>query len=135
MPRNRLFVDKLVSIGMVEAGDNPDSEVAIFKAKEFETGLKKRNPPMTDEQTIGQLIKVKVDKHARKVQYDGAIRGDYGYLSTPREEMVTKIKVKFWETDDGKAVALLEREAGKEPADQIAKGHSEAYEALGRLQG
>ena len=30
---NRLFVDKLVSVGMVEAGDNPEAEVVIYKAR------------------------------------------------------------------------------------------------------
>lgn len=96
-------------------------------------GLKKRNT-MTD-QTTGQMIKAKLDAHARKLQYDGAIAGTYGYLSTPTDEMVLKIKVKWWDTDDGRAVKALDRENGADPADKIAKGHSEAYAALGRLQG
>lgn len=30
---NRLYVDKLVSIGLVEAGDNPEAEVLIYKSR------------------------------------------------------------------------------------------------------
>ncbi len=30
---NRLFVDEILSVGMVKAGDNPESEVLIYKSK------------------------------------------------------------------------------------------------------
>ena len=30
---NRLFVDEILSVGMVKAGDNPDAEVVIYKSK------------------------------------------------------------------------------------------------------
>jgi len=52
--------------------------------------------------------------------------------------MVTKIKARWWETPDGRAVKDLLRERARErsrPADltTIAKSHSEAHAAIGRL--
>ncbi len=35
---NRLFVQKIVSIGLVNKADNPESEVLIFKSRNTETG-------------------------------------------------------------------------------------------------
>ncbi len=37
---NRLFVDEIVSIGLVNKGDNPDSEVLIYKSRN-ETGAER----------------------------------------------------------------------------------------------
>jgi len=50
---------------------------------------------------------------------------------------VTKIRAKWWDTPDGQAVKDLVRERGGDPADltTIAKSHSEAYAAIGRLDG
>lgn len=33
MPKSRLFVDEIVSIGVVESGDNPEAEVLLFKSR------------------------------------------------------------------------------------------------------
>jgi len=193
---NRLFVTSLKSIGLVSEGDNPESDVVIWKShSEREIAglltttsntetvdqriasmnqrlarfkqsladlnqridrLKKkrknlrpsrlatipdeRNNPMTtiDKETpLNELVKAKLDAYARRAQFQGEIAGKYGYLSTPREEMVTKIKSKFWDTPDGEAVKDLLRERGGDPADDlstIAKSHSEAYAAIGRLE-
>ncbi len=173
---NRLFVDEIVSIGLVNKGDNPDSEVLIYKSRN-ETGAERlarlnqsladlnqridrlhkkrknrrssrlanipeRNNPMTvtekeTPQELNELVIAKLDAYARKQQFEGEIAGRYGYLSTPREEMVTKIRAKWWGTPDGQAVKDLVRERGGDPADltTIAKSHSEAYAAIGRLDG
>jgi len=199
---NRLFVTSLKSIGLVAAGDNPGSEVAIWKShspreisdlmsgpilgepgsshtstatsttatfdqriatlnrsladlnrriarlkqkrKERLANLanippKERNPNMTDKepQELNELVTAKLDSFARKQQFEGEIAGKYGYLSTPREQMVTKIRSKWWDTPDGLAVKDLLRERGGDPADltTIAKSHSEAHAAIARLDG
>jgi len=165
---NRLFVNEILSIGLVGKGDNPASEVLIWKSR-TETGaerlarlnqsladlnqrierLNKRRAnaqaselernPMTDKepQSLNELAKAKLDVFARKQQFEGEIAGKYGFLSTPREEMVVKIKAKWWATPDGLAVKDLVREHGGDPVDltTIAKSHSEAYAALARLDG
>jgi len=170
---NRLFVNEIRSIGLVGKGDNPDSEVLIWKSRN-ETGaerlarlnqsladlnrridrLKKKrenrrptrlaNIPernnMTDKETpqeLNELVIDKLDAYARRAQFEGEIAGKYGYLSTPREEMVTKIRAKWWATPDGQAVKDLVRERGGDPADltTIQKSHSAAFAAIGRLDG
>jgi len=95
---------------------------------------------MTDKepQELNEMVIDKLDAYARKQQFEGEIAGRYGYLSTPREQMVTKIRVAWWDTPDGKAVKDLLRERGGDPADDlttIAKSHGEAYAAIGRLDG
>jgi len=173
---NRLFVTSLKSIGLVVAGDNPESEVVIWKSRNTETGtehlarlnrslddlnlridrLKKKRAdqrsrrlatiperkPMTvtDKETpqeLNELVKARLDGYARKQQFEGEIAGRYGFLSTPREEMITKIKSKWWDTADGLAVRDLVRERGGDPADLsvIQKSHSDAYAAIARLDG
>jgi len=195
---NRLFVTSLKSIGLVSAGDNPESEVVIFKSHsereiaDLLTGSntatsstatvdqriasmdqrlasmkrrladlnqriarlkekrkerlarlanippKERNP-MTDKepQELNELVVDKLDAWARKQQFEGEIAGKYGYLSTPREEMVTKIRVAWHDTPGGKAVTELLRERGGDPADltTIQKSHSEAFAAIAQLDG
>jgi len=101
---------------------------------------KERNPmTMTDKepQELNEMVVEKLDAYARKAQFQGEIAGKYGYLSTPREQMVTKIRAKWWDTPDGLAVKDLLRERGGDPADltTIQKSHSEAYAAIGRLDG
>jgi len=197
---NRLFVTSLKSIGLVSEGDNPESDVVIWKSHSqtlddatldqriasanqlfgphtdntatFDQRIatlnrsladlnqrirnlkekrkkrlarlanipKERNPmTMTDKepQELNELVIDKLDAYARKQQFEGEIKGRYGYLSTPREQMVTKIRVAWWDTPDGKAVKDLLRERGGDPADltTVAKSHSEALAAIGRLDG
>jgi len=171
---NRLFVDEILSIGLVDKADNPESEVLIFKARNTETvtewstrtnqrladvrktledlnkrienqrsrrlaNIPERNP-MTDKeipQHLNELVIAKLDAYARKSQFEGEMSGAWGHESTPREVMVTKIRAKWWDTPDGRAVKDLLRERGGEPADltEIAKTHNEAFAAIGRLDG
>jgi len=170
---NRLFVNEILSIGLVGKGDNPDSEALIFKARNTETVTewsartnrrladvrktledlnkrienqrlaslanipKERNPTMTKEtpQTITEWIDAAVDAFARRSQFEGEMKGAWGHESTPRQEMVTKIRARYWNTPDGQLVKVLQRERGRDPVDltKIAKSHSEAYAAIGRL--
>jgi len=100
----------------------------------------RNNPMMTEKETpqLNELVKAKLTAYAVKTQFEGEIQGRYGFLSTPRQEMITKIKAKWWDTPDGQAVRDLVRERGGDPADDlttIAKSHSEAYAAIGRLDG
>jgi len=101
--------------------------------------IPERNP-MTKEtppQELNEWVVDKLDAYARRAQFEGEIAGKYGYLSTPREEMVTKIRAKWWQTPDGLAVRDLVREHGGDPADptSIEKSHSQAYAAIARLDG
>ncbi len=99
---------------------------------------KERNP-MTDKepQELNEMVTDKLDAYARKQQFEGEIKGRYGYLSTPRQEMIIKIRSKWWDTADGQAVKDLLRERGGDPADltTIQKSHSAAFAAIGRLDG
>ena len=183
---NRLFVTSLKSVGLVVAGDNPESKVLLWKSRNNKTDasltiaqwdqivaeerarrkrrladikkdlddlskrienvqserlatIPERNPmTVTDKETpqeLNELLKAKLDVFARKQQFEGEIGGRYGYLSTPREEMVVKIKAKWWDTPDGQAVRDLLRENGGDPADLsvIQKSHSTAFAAIERL--
>ena len=181
---NRLFVTSLKSIGLVVAGDNPESEVLLWKMRHIDTiaqwnaivaeerarnkrrlaDIKKdlddlnkkienvqstrlanipdeRNPPMTmtdkEPQELNEMVIDKLDAYARKQQFEGEMKGAWGHESTPREQMVTKIRARWWDTPDGQAVKDLLRERGGDPADltTIAKSHSEPLAALGRLDG
>jgi len=101
---------------------------------------KERNP-MTEKETPQELNEMVVDKltaYATREQFEGEIAGRYGYLSTPRQEMIIKIRSRWWDTADGQAVKELLRERGGDPADDlstIAKSHSAAFAAIGRLDG
>ena len=208
---NRLFFTSLKSIGLVHEGDNPNSEVLLWKSHEQRTpdaasldrriaaanqlfgpstdntetpntetldldqriarltrSLKdlnqriarlkekrkvrlanlanipknERNPMIEKEtpQDIDELVMAKLDSFARRSQFEGEMKGAWGHESTPREAMVTKIKARWWETPDGRAVKDLLRERARErsrPASLVAiqKSHSEAYAAIGRLDG
>jgi len=101
---------------------------------------KERKPNMTDKepQALSEMVVDRLDAYARKAQFEGEIHGKYGYLSTPREEMVTKIKVAWHATPGGKAVTELLRERGGDSAADlttIQKSHSEAYAAIAKLDG
>jgi len=102
---------------------------------------KERNPmTMTDKepQELNELVIDKLDAYARKQQFEGEMKGAWGHESTPREQMVTKIRARWWDTPDGKAVKDLLRERGGDPADDlttIQKSHSAAFAAIGRLDG
>jgi len=91
-----------------------------------------KEPPQLNEMVIDKLT-----AYATREQYEGEIAGRYGYLSTPRQEMIIKIRSKWWDTPDGQAVRDLLRERGGDPADlsMIQKSHTEAYAAIGRLDG
>ena len=84
---------------------------------------------MTDKepQDLNELVIAKLTAYAAREQFEGEIAGRYGYLSTPRQEMIIKIRAKWWDTPDGQAVRDLVRERGEDPADltTIQKSHSE----------
>jgi len=206
---NRLFVTSLKSIGLVEEGDNPNSEVVLWKShgerevadrlsgpilgepgsshtstatsttatvdqrlasmnqrlarmnrsladlnlrirnlKEkrkrrlaaLATIPKERKPNMTDKepQQLNEMVVDKLTAYATREQYEGEIAGRYGYLSTPRQEMIIKIRSKWWDTPGGQAVRDLLRERGGDSAADlttIQKSHSEAYAAIAQLDG
>jgi len=173
---NRLFVNEILSIGLVNKGDNELAEVVIFKSRNTETvtewsvrtnrrladvrktledlnkrienqrprrlaTIPERNNPMTvtdkEPQDLNELVISKLTAYAVKTQFEGEIEGRYGFLSTPRQEMIIKIRAKWWDTPDGQAVRDLVRERGGDPADltTIQKSHSDAFAAIARLDG
>jgi len=71
MAKNRLFVTSLKSIGLVAAGDNPDAEVVIFKARNAETGterLARLNQTLADlNLRIDRLKKKRADQRSRRL--------------------------------------------------------------------
>jgi len=119
--------------------DDLNTRIENRRSRRLATTTPERKPTMTDQDTpqLNELVKAKLDVFARKQQFEGEIAGRYGYLSTPREQMVVKIKSKWWDTPDGRAASVLLREHGGDPADLsvIQKSHSEAYAAIGRLDG
>jgi len=56
MARNRLYVDEILSVGLVAAGDNPESEVVLFKSRDDE---KRREPTLSDYRN--QLEEIRKD--------------------------------------------------------------------------
>ncbi len=51
---NRLFVDELVSVGMVASGDNPEAEVVIYKSRDSDT-RQLESPPTNNTAGSGPL--------------------------------------------------------------------------------
>jgi hypothetical protein len=67
MAHNRLFVDELVSVGMVKAGDNPESEVVIYKSHNSNShGESQLESPPIDKnaESVPQTEKVNMDLSA-----------------------------------------------------------------------
>jgi len=58
MPVSRLFVDEILSVGLVAAGDNPESEVVLFKSRDLD---KKRREPTLDDYR-NQLEEIKKER-------------------------------------------------------------------------
>jgi len=65
MPPNRLFVDEILSIGLVGQGDNPESEVLLWKSRED-----RREPSLNDHRR--QLEQISKDRrHDQEVDRIG----------------------------------------------------------------
>jgi len=101
---------------------------------------KERKQPMTDKepQELNEMVIDKLDAYARRSQFEGEMKGAWGHESTPRQEMIIKIRARWWDTPDGMAVRDLLRERGGDPAADlttIQKSHSAAFDAIGRLDG
>ena len=60
MARNRLFVDEILSIGLVAKGDNEPAEVVLFKSRDFDQ--KRREPTLSDYRN--QLEEIRKDRYA-----------------------------------------------------------------------
>ena len=81
----RLFVDEILSIGVVPAGDNPFSTVEIFKAR---PGTKERREVEMNNssETIGELVTAAIDAKARSWHMDGVD------VEVPLVELRTRIR-------------------------------------------
>ena len=87
-----------------------------------------------EAQTLNEVVKAKLDAYARRAQYEGAIRGDWGYLSTPRGNGAEG-KGEVLGDPRRSSVNELLRHSGAEPGDKITKAHEPACEAIARLDG
>ena len=59
MPPNRLYVDEILSVGMVKAGDNPESEVMLWKSHDDE---KKPEPADVVARAQRQLEEIRKER-------------------------------------------------------------------------
>ena len=92
MAPNRLFVDEILSIGIVSKGDNPEASVALFKARPANTvslaasrrqlaksrayrekyAKERREQKMKNSsETIGELVTKAIDARARAWHLEG----------------------------------------------------------------
>ena len=86
---NRLFVDEILSIGLVNRGDNPESEVLIFKSRNTETGdlaVARKTVEKQDRQ-LAQIVK-RLDE-LRAIPLQGATMTREQVFDR-RDEWVTK---------------------------------------------
>jgi len=80
MPRNRLFVDEILSIGLVAEADNEPAEVVLFKSRDFDK--KRREPTLNDYRR--QLEEIAKDhRHWEEVDRIEARRKDNMPSNTP----------------------------------------------------
>ena len=68
MPPNRLFIDEILSVGLVAAGDNPDAEVVLFKSRDDK---ERREPSLDDYRQQLETIKKerRRDREVDKIQH------------------------------------------------------------------
>jgi len=79
MPRNRLFVDEILSIGLVAKGDNEPAQVVLYKSRD--TDKKHREPTLVDY--LRQVEEIKKERHdQQKVDKIQARRKDNNMPST-----------------------------------------------------
>jgi hypothetical protein len=108
MAHNRLFVDELVSVGMVKAGDNPESEVVIYKSHNSNShGESQLESPPIDKnaESVPQTEKVNMDLSAIEDQD----------LRKAVEARIADLEAQIPETDD------VAKDAEPEVQEFIAK--------------
>jgi len=102
MARNRLFVDEIVSVGLVAAGDNEPAEVVLFKSRDFDK--KRREPTLSDYRDQLEDIK-KERQHDQEVDKSEHRRKDNMPSNTPATDaLITSIE-KNRARDRGEEVA------------------------------
>lgn len=111
---NRLYVDELVSVGMVNAGDNPGSEVVIYKSRD--------NTP-TPEPVVSITRKAGSLPTEGKVSMDLSVIEDADLRKSIEDEIVEK---------DAR-IAELEA-AATPPDDPVEKADPEVQELISKLR-
>jgi len=87
MAPNRLYVDEILSIGLVGHGDNPESEVLLWKSRED-----RREPSLNDYRRQLEEIK-KERRHDHEVDKIQARRKDNMPSNTPAtDQLIAKIQ-------------------------------------------
>ena len=151
-PKNRLFVDEIVSVGVVADGDNPadaGNGIVFYKRRPDEATPspsehvqkvykeqlelfrveKQSEEPMTDTQeTVAEAVTNMVNEYA----FDQVLRR-FG----PAERGLTReqVKAELWKSEEGQLLAALMRsEYSAEPwlviKHQIRKDHPEHAKAI-----
>jgi len=99
MPPNRLYVDEILSIGLVGQGDNPESEVLLWKSRED-----RREPSLNDYRQQLEEIK-KERRHDQEVDKIAARRKDNMPSNTPATDALKTNIEKQRARDRGEKVA------------------------------
>ncbi len=138
---NRLFVEKLVSVGMVEAGDNPEAEVMIYKSRDpgtkvstnaesvfIETG-ERMDLSAIEDQTLRKTIE---DAFAEK---DAQIEKLQSQVEEPVEDPVEKAapEVQQLVKEQQEQLAKVQEDLAKERQERLVAEHiskAEQYEPL-----
>ena len=107
---NRLFVDELVSVGMVKAGDNPDAEVVIYK-------MKTDNPPAETVESQEEFNTAGSGPRIEKVNMD---------LSAIEDDVLRKA------VED--RIAELEAQIPDVEPSPVEKAEPEVQEYIAKLQ-
>jgi len=122
MARNRLFVESILSIGLVAQGDNEPAEVLLFKSRDFDK--KHREPTLSDYRR--QLAEIRKDRqHQQEVDKADTRRKD---TNMPSNTPATDALIAHIEKDRARA-------RGEEVADDLDETIKKKLESwAGRVQ-
>lgn len=122
MPPNRLFVESILSIGLVAKGDNEPAEVVLFKSRDFDK--KHREPTLADYRA--QLEEIKKDRqHQQEVAKADTRRKD---TNMPSNTPATDALIVSIKKDQARA-------RGEEVADDLDETIKKKLESwAGRVQ-
>jgi len=122
MAPNRLYVDEILSIGLVAAADNPESTVMLYKARDFDK--KHREPTLGDYRR--QLEEIKKDRqHQQEVAKADTRRKD---TNMPSNTPATDALIVSIKKDQARA-------RGEEVADNLDETIKKKLESwAGRVQ-
>jgi hypothetical protein len=111
---NRLFVDELVSVGMVTSGDNPDADVVIYKSHPLQTEI------LPDGETTPSM-----DTSAESTPSKYEVRMDLSAIEDQDLRKTVEDRIADLESQIPAAEVDVTKDADPEVQDYVAKQSAE----------